>query len=830
MTRPVVQVAVPRPLRRVFDYSLPPDLPQPEIGARVQVPFGRTRVVGIVTGFSETSVHKLKPVIAVLDDAGFLAPDLIELAWWLSSYYHHPLGEVFATLLPSAARRGAVPEPRWPLAWSAAEAGDDAGLARAPRQRQAFEILKGLGVAVPEREMGALGIDRRTLAALANKGLVRSRETRPAYRTERSPVTLNPEQHAAVRAIRASLGKRATHVLDGVTGSGKTEVYMRAIAEVVDNGGQVLVLVPEIGLTPQTLARFRRRFGAAAALHSAENDTARLGTWMQCRSGDHKILIGTRSAVFTPFANLRLIIVDEEHDTSFKQQEGLRYSARDVACKRAQLLEIPVVLGSATPSMETLANVARKRYRRSVLRSRAGGATMPRFSVVDIRGRRLRDGLSDTLLEAVRRHLAADNQVLVFINRRGFAPTCLCSTCGWQARCIDCDARLTLHAFPRALRCHHCDRRYAYPDACPECGADTLVHLGTGTQRIDAALRENFPGTPLYRIDRDTARGPTRFAAKLNAIREGGAAILVGTQILAKGHHLPAVTLVAVVDADNGFLSADFRAPERTAQNIVQVAGRAGRADRPGEVWIQSYDPSNPNLQALIDRGYKGFISIQAAERRAARLPPYAAMAMLRAESPDAKAAVELLRRASDIVRDAWDSQLRHASGISRRVEPGTPMPSSESETPIRGDSAFGTPIQRETGTPVRGESGTRVPATRDRLTGDRDRHRTGSRDRHGTGDRDRDKHRTGDRHGEFDKDRHGEFKDRHGEFGHGEFELMGPAPAPLARLRNRFRYQCMICSRRRGPLHAALSALEAAELVVPNVRWSIDVDPLDTF
>ncbi len=767
MTRSVVQVAVPRPLRRVFDYSLPAHLPRPKIGARVRVPFGRSEVVGIVTGFGETSAHRLKPVIDVLDDDGFLAPDLIVLAQWLSSYYHHPLGEVYATLLPSAARRGEVPEPRWPLSWIAT-ASDDARLARAPRQQEAFETLQGLGVAVPERELRALGIDRRTLVALADKGLAKSAETKPAYRAARSPLSLNQEQQAAVGAIAASIGTRVTHVLDGVTSSGKTEVYMRAIAKVVDNGGQALVLVPEIGLTPQTLARFRRRFGAAAALHSAESDIARLGTWMQCRSGDHRILIGTRSAVFAPFANLGLIIVDEEHDTSFKQQEGLRYSARDVALKRAQLLEIPAVLGSATPSLETLANVARGRYRRSVLESRAGGASMPRYRVIDIRGRRLQDGLSDTLLGAVRRHLDAGNQVLVFINRRGFAPTCLCSTCGWQARCVDCDARLTLHESPRVLRCHHCDRRYAYPDACPDCGAHTLVHLGTGTQRVDAALREQFPGIPLYRIDRDTTRSPTRFAAQLDAIRKGGTAILVGTQILAKGHHLPAVTLVAVVDADNGFLSSDFRAPERTAQNIVQVAGRAGRADRPGEVWIQSYDPGNPNLNALIERGYAGFAAIQAAERRAARLPPYAAMAMLRAESTDARAAVELLRLAADVVRRAWDSHRHHASGSRQSSEPGTPT--------RRG---LGTPNPSELGTPNRSELGTPIQTVGD---------------------------------------------------SHEEFEMMGPAPAPLARSRNRFRYQYMICARRRRPLHAALSALEAAELAVPNVRWSIDVDPLDTF
>ena len=776
LTRPVVQVAVPRPLRRVFDYSLPPQLPQPRIGARVRVPFGRAEVVGIVTGFSETSGHLLKPVIDVLDGDGLLAPDLITLADWLSGYYHHPIGEVYATLLPSAARRGALPEPRWPLSWITT-ADDGARLKRAPRQRRAFEILQGLGVAVPERELRGLGIDRRTLAALSGKGLVTSSETKPAYRVQRSPISLNPEQRAAVREIGASIGTHATHVLDGVTGSGKTEVYMRVIPKVLDDGGQVLVLVPEIGLTPQTLARFRRRFGAAAALHSAETDNARLTTWSQCRSGDHRILIGTRSAVFTPFADLRLIIVDEEHDTSFKQQEGLRYSARDVALKRAQLLGIPTVLGSATPSLETLANVARGRYRRNVLVSRAGGASMPRLRVIDIRGRRLRDGLSDTLLHAIRRHLDAGNQVLVFINRRGFAPTCLCSTCGWQARCIDCDVRLTLHEAPRALHCHHCDRRYRYPETCPACGADALVFLGTGTQRIDAALREQFPHTPLYRIDRDTARAPSRLEARLEAIRQGRAAILVGTQMLAKGHHFPAVTLVAVVNADNGFLSSDFRAPERTAQNIIQVAGRAGRAERPGEVWIQSYDPENPNLEALIESGYPGFAAIQAAERRAARFPPYAAMAMLRAESTDAQTAIELLRQAADLIR--------HPSGESRTgVQLGTGIKTAP------GDSRQG-----ELGTGIKGELGTGIKAA--------------------PGD---------SRRGEL-----GTSIDEVEGHDH-EVELMGPVAAPIARVRNRFRYQLMICARRRRPLHAALSALEAAELAVPRVRWSIDVDPLDTF
>ena len=718
VTDRVVEVAVPRPVRRVFDYSLPAGEPVPPAGARVRVPFGRTEVVGVVTGARGESTRRLKNITEIIDPNGFLPADLVELAGWLSRYYHHPLGEVFGTMLPAAARRGEAARPRPVRGWLPQADGE---VQRAPRQTEALRALRAFGGAVPDSETRHLGIDRRALAALVRKGLVAAVEERPEYRVHPSPFDLNDEQRAAVEVIAGASEDGGTVVLEGVTGSGKTEVYMRAIAEVVARGGQALVLVPEIGLTPQTLARFRERFGNAAPLHSAAPDAVRLDTWLRCANGQHKVLVGTRSAVFAPFSDLKLIVVDEEHDASFKQQDGLRYSARDVAVKRGRILGVPVVLGSATPALQTLDNVARGRYRRALLTRRAGQATMPEYRVLDVRGQRLRDGLSDRLVGVLDRHLRGGNQALVFVNRRGFAPTCLCTGCGWQARCDWCDARLTLHETPPGLRCHHCGRRYRLPDTCPSCAAPSLIGLGTGTQRLESALAVRFPDVPLYRFDRDTTRGPARFDEQFELLRGGGPAILVGTQMLAKGHHLPAVTVVAVIDADAGFLSADFRAPERTAQLVVQVAGRAGRAERSGEVWIQTYDPANANLRALVEQGYRGFAETEIAHRREAGLPPFAAMAVLRAESAHPGACEAVLERAGAVLRDA----LRDGAG---------------------------------------------------------------------------------------------------------RWDVLGPAPAPMARRSGRLRFQCLVLASRRPVLHAALARLEQAEIHASNVRWSIDVDPYDTF
>ncbi len=714
--RTVVEVAVPRPLRDTFDYAVAADQPVPPIGARVYVPFGRSTALGIVTGHRTTSTHELKAISEVIDATPLLTPDLIELAQWLARYYHHPIGSVLSTMLPAKARRGAAAMVAEEAVWEATGEGcAEAALRRAPRQLETWRRLRELR-SLPEAEARSAGLERHCLSALLAKGLAARRVVDPdyGYRTL-GAVTPNAEQQAAIDAVAASLGGSATHLLDGVTGSGKTEVYLRVIAAALARGQQALVLVPEIALTPQTAARFRERFGAAATLHSLVSDAQRFDIWLKCASGSHKVLIGTRSAVFAPFQDLGVIVVDEEHDGSFKQTDGLRYSARDVAVKRAQGLGIPVLLGSATPSLESLRNVHRGRYGLMRLASRPGGASMPILRTLDIRGERLQQGFSAALLAAVERHLDAGGQVLVFINRRGYAPVLLCAACAWQARCPHCDVRLTLHVAPEALRCHQCGYRRPVPRQCPDCGSGEFVRLGVGTQRVAEALAEIRPDVPLYRIDSDTTRSMRRLESDLAAIRAGRPAILVGTQMLAKGHHLPNVTLVAVLDADAGFLSPDFRAAERTAQVITQVAGRAGRAERPGEVLIQTYDPANAHLAALIAAGYRGFAQSESRLRAEASMPPFAAMALVRADSLNETAAGDFLASAAP-----------HLKGVG--------------------------------------------------------------------------------------------------------VEVLGPAPAPLARRADRYRYQLCVLAARRGDLHRALDRLEAAEPRTSGVRWAVDVDPLDAF
>ena len=422
------------------------------------------------------------------------------------------------------------------------------------------------------------------------------------------------------------------------------------MAELVATGGQVLVMVPEIALTPQTLKRFEQRFSRVGMLHSNLTDHERLQTWLKCKWGQLDVLIGTRSAVFAPFKNLRLIIVDEEHDSSYKQQDGLRYSARDVAIKRAHSLALPIVLGSATPSLESIYNVRLGRFEHTVLSQRAGGASMPSFKLIDMRGTDQTDGISVPLEHVIRRHLNLNGQVLVFLNRRGFAPTLLCTACGWQALCPDCDARLTLHRDPLMLACHHCGLRLEVSRECPECGHASMLPVGAGTQRTEARLERLFPTTPIYRIDRDTTRSTRSLEATLAKVAGGDPCIMVGTQMLAKGHHFPAVTLVAVINADAGFLSPDFRAPERTAQIILQVAGRAGRASRPGEVFIQSHQPDNPTLTSLIEEGYRGFADKELLNRQQAGMPPIKPLAMLRADAANEADASNFLGHARSLL------------------------------------------------------------------------------------------------------------------------------------------------------------------------------------
>ena len=629
---PVVRIAVPVPLPQAFDYAVPAACPRPAVGARVRVPFGNRTLVGICTETDPKDAYAdPKALLEVLDEQSILPDDVQQLALWLAGYYHYPLGEVFATLLPNAALKGAPLRTRIEEVWrrTGAAAPD---LSRAQRQQALLAFLDRNGGWASGKAIRAAGFTSAMIAALVRKGAIEAGERR--FDAELPP-RLTADQDAAVKDYRQTLDGFSPNLLEGVTGSGKTEVYLRTIADVLSRGRQVLVLVPEIALTPQTLARFRRRYGATDVMHSGLSDQERLNAWLRCRDGQAQILIGTRSAVFTPFRQLGLIVVDEEHDTSFKQQDRLRYSARDVAVKRARDLGIPLILGSATPSLESLENVRCERYRHQLLRQRATGAPMPRMRILDIRGHPLREGLSNPLTLRIEQHLDARGQVLVFLNRRGYAPVYLCADCGWQASCSQCDARLTLHQGRRRLACHHCGAERPVTEACPSCGSAHLLAVGAGTERTEAGLRERFPGASLIRIDRDTARSQRRLEAGLAKIGRGEPGILIGTQMLAKGHDFPNITMVAAVNADAGFLSADFKAPERTAQLLVQVAGRAGRASRPGEVWIQTLQPTNPALRRLIEEGYAGFADHELSIRRRAGLPPARHMALLRAAAGD---------------------------------------------------------------------------------------------------------------------------------------------------------------------------------------------------
>jgi primosomal protein N' (replication factor Y) len=446
-----------------------------------------------------------------------------------------------------------------------------------------------------------------------------------------------------VTEIGAALGGFAPFLLHGVTGSGKTEVYLRVIERALERGEQALVLVPEIALTPQAVARFRARFPVAlAVLHSGLSDTERLAMWRAARAGTAPVVIGTRSAIFVPLARPGVIVVDEEHDASYKQQEGFRYSARDLALYRARAHGIPVILGSATPALETLHNALAGRYRRVELPERAGSAGQPRLALVDLNLHEARHGMATPSVLAMERHLNDGGQVLLYLNRRGFAPTLYCPGCGWAAPCAECDARLTVHLRSHRLVCHHCGAQADIPFACPRCATE-LKPVGQGTERIEDALDEFFHGVPVVRIDRDTIRGRGEIEAALARVESGEARILVGTQMLTKGHDFPDVTLVVVLNADQGLFGTDFRASERLAQSIVQVAGRAGRAARPGEVLIQTACPRHPLLQRLLAGGYADFAEGALEERASARWPPYSRLALLRAEAATREAALAFL-------------------------------------------------------------------------------------------------------------------------------------------------------------------------------------------
>ncbi len=675
-----LRVAVPSPLYRHFDYLPPADVDAATLrpGVRVRVPFGKRDVIGVlleIAAHTDVPAIKLKRARRVLDETALLPEDMLALARWAAEYYRHPIGGVMRALLPVALRRGKTAGPPGEAVWKLTPSGamaDIIELKRAPRQRALWQLFKqhphGLDAPVLDARNENWAASMR---ALAKRGWVIKIFRAPGCNGNTSgvtPVALNAAQYAAVEKIHAALGNFHAFLLDGITGSGKTEVYLDVIAGVVQAGLQALVLVPEIGLTPQLLARFGARFDRVAAFHSGLNEGERLTAWLAARDGRAPVVIGTRSAVFVPLKHPGVIVVDEEHDTSFKQQDGFRYSARDLAVVRAQRHAIPVILGSATPSLESLHNVSQHRYVHLTLPERAGSACHPLMRLLDIRGRPLDEGLSDLLLHAIRRHLHAHGQVLLFLNRRGYAPTFMCHNCGQAAQCSRCDARMTLHG-NRRLQCHHCGAERPPPGRCTQCGSTDFGAFGQGTERVEQALARLFPEAGVVRIDRDSTRHKGSMETFFEGVRRGKHRILIGTQMLAKGHDFPNVTLVGILDADQGLFGADFRASERMAQLIIQVAGRAGRAERPGEVLIQTHHPQHPLLTHLVREGYASFAAALLAERRLAGLPPFVAMALLRAEAPAAAAPRAFLAAARDRLAPACGRQVQLLGPVAASME-----------------------------------------------------------------------------------------------------------------------------------------------------------------
>ena len=681
----ILQVALDTPLRRVFDYLPPaqrsPAQAAPQPGVRVLVPFGRQRLIGILVGTVSESVlpvARLKAAHEFLDERPVFDPVTFELLRWAADYYHHPIGEVYAAALPVSLRSGqpaAISTEHFSLTPQGREELKEPSSKRAPQQRALLSWLADRTHATADEISEAF--PPKLLKSLAARGWIAARpadapDTLIPIQMHPGELALTGAQAQAVDTILAMSNFNA-HLLYGVTGSGKTEVYLRVIAAAIAAGGQALVLVPEIALTPQLVDRFRRRFSAGVAVvHSGLTDSERRDAWRAAHSGRARIIIGTRSAVFTSLPRLSLIVVDEEHDASYKQHEGFRYSARDLAVMRARSADVPVILGSATPSLETLENAASGRYIKHLLPQRPGTAQPPRMSLIDLRRHAAEQGISTPAMQAIDHHLKAGGQVIVFLNRRGYAPSLFCNSCGWIAPCAHCDARMTLHRRAQQLRCHHCGAQAPVPAICGSCG-QALLPVGQGTERVEETLARYFPEAPLARLDRDSALGRGSIQTVLDRVHSGEARILVGTQMLTKGHHFPDVSLVVILDADQGLFASDFRATERLAQTITQVAGRAGREARAGEVMIQTEFPEHPLLNRLIGEGYESFALSALEERREAGWPPFSRLAMLRAEAKDSAALDEFLRAAAAAGQTLSESAVKilgpAAALIARRAD-----------------------------------------------------------------------------------------------------------------------------------------------------------------
>ncbi len=698
----ILQVIVACPLPRLFDYLPPANTPPAALqpGVRLWLPFGKRKrvappdknsgqiehlpgfqlptatqarpdgILGLlldVRDHSDVPTAQLKAAYAVLDDAPLLTADVLRLLRWAAGYYHYPVGRVLQTALPALLNQGAAAQLPTLPGWALSDAGRELDLASLPKRAHKQLALLDFLRQCPEQAATQANLNQHfphshaTLKKLHEKAWITpSRIDKPFVfnPSPQPPLALNAAQNAAVQAVCGHLSGFRAFLLDGVTGSGKTEVYLQIIQTVIEQGRQALVLVPEINLTPQMLSRFERRFACPiAVLHSKLTDHERLAAWLLAAQGIAPIVIGTRSAAWTPLAKPGVFIVDEEHDASYKQQAGFQYSARDLTLMRGHFAAVPVLLGSATPALDSLLNVRNGRYQNLPLPERAGAARPPTFRLIDLRQHPPQEGLSQPLLKALQTRLEIQQQSLVYINRRGFAPTLMCHTCGWVATCRHCAAHQTYHDQDERLHCHHCGASQSLPRVCPQCQSPDLRRLGYGTERVEQALRGQFPTARILRMDSDSTKRKHAMQQMLEQVHEGEVDILVGTQMLTKGHHFPKVTLVGVVNLDGGLFGVDFRASERLAQGLLQVAGRAGRAQLPGEVLLQTYHPQHPLLCALLEQGYGGFAEHALQEREQAALPPYTYLALLRAEAKQEADLTGFLKQARAVAESQIEQQ-----------------------------------------------------------------------------------------------------------------------------------------------------------------------------
>ena len=673
------QIGIDTPLRRLFDYRIPDSISEINVGCRVLIPFGKRSVVGIVVKLIDKpsiEVSRLKNIQEKLDINPIFNTESLSLIRWAAQYYQYPLGAALFSALPPALRKTkqedehASIEIKW-----LANSGADESLKRAPKQARIHAWIKQHTQGVGRQQIRQkFPGSSAAINALEQRGLITPMEVTPQeikQSLSNNNLKLTDDQSYVSQTIISSLNKFDVHLLEGVTGSGKTEVYFSIISQVLDSPqAQVLILVPEIGLTPQLHSRLEKHFGITIGLlHSSISEKQRKTTWLNITSGKVRIILGTRLAVFTPIPYLQLIVVDEEHDASLKQQEGFLYHARDVAIYRAKQLSIPVVLGSATPSFESIHNVALEKFQHLQLNKRAHSDLMPKIQFADMRAEKAGSILSNSLSSAMHLHLQAGKQVILFLNRRGYAPALLCHDCGWVAKCSRCDANLTYHTKINKLICHHCDSHKLKPKQCPQCNSNNLIMLGHGTQRIEEVLAQQFPDYSAIRLDRDITRRKGSLEKILAEIHQLKHQIIIGTQILAKGHDFPDVSLVGILDIDYGIHSTDFRALERSAQLLIQVAGRSGRRSTQGEVFVQTHTPDHPLLQTLLHHGYPTFASQALQARSEWKLPPYSHHIAIRARSQNNTHLFVFLENIADIARQMLPSDIVVQGPITPAME-----------------------------------------------------------------------------------------------------------------------------------------------------------------